>query len=192
MPFQATAATAIVKARLVWLLRQLARPFLALWWALWYRIESWRLNFDEAYVRAAFSELAQVDTGEFMRVPGTAIWFKGWGNEVHVLELTEPVEVLAHTQAGSPNRKYEFVMKEGLGRRIYVDEWREATRTVMLEYGAKHVTNWWEVYRSGRWIRSTKFIPYLKLLYGENNAKRKNGPQVHQETGRDKGAVPAV
>lgn len=158
-----------------------------LWLWFTYRLTMWRLGISEEYIRTAFSALTEMDLDEFKKIEGRDIELKAWGNEVHIRRLGTHWAPGAEIYQGKRGILYECVIKEGIRKDVYVDEWRKETREVTLEYGAKHQTHWWEVYRTGRWIRSTRFVDYLKILYGE----KIHAVQVAKAAGLDVRKPPA-
>lgn len=136
-----------------------------------YRWAMWRKAASEQYIREAFSYLTELDLDDFVLIPEHGIELKAWGNEVHI-----KVRNLSFANGYS----YQCVIKEGIGRCVYVDEWRKKTREVILEFGSKHETHWWNVYRTGCFITSTRFIDYLKILYGGGpNVQKPKAAGVH-------------
>lgn len=132
----------------------------------------WKLS--DSYIREAFSYLCQLDTEDF--VQAGPFLFKGWGNELHIKYYRQPVDqLLTPDFKGSPF--YECVIKEGIENRVYVDEWRAQVREVQLEFGYRHKSHWWEVYRSGRHVTSPTFVHYLKQLYGEGPNGKVTSPE---------------
>lgn len=121
-------------------------------WAL-YLLRLRIAGFSERDIAEAFNYLSQMDCGEFVGFQQYGLEVKAWGNEVH-LKLGD---------------KKQFVLKQGMSqkRQIYVDEWREEKRAVQLEYGAVHMTNWWEVFRSGSFCTSFLFIGVLMVARRE-------------------------
>lgn len=140
-----------IKMRLIEKSRRVRGWLLIPWFWLTYKIRMYRLGIDERFISEAFAALAELEVNEFMKVELFNFEFLGWGNTVHIRQ---------------ERSNYQFIMSQNAERQIYIQEWREATRKVMLEYGAQHETHWWEVYRSGRWIHSTSFVPFLEILYG--------------------------
>lgn len=121
-----------------------------------YTFTLWKSGVTEKFIRRAFSEIAQLDLGEWVKISDNrhfdffGLEFKAWGNEVHI-KVEEP--------------KYECVIKEGFNKEVYVDEWRSEKREVRLEYGIAHQTNWWEVFRTGKHATSLNFVEYLRAVY---------------------------
>lgn len=147
------------------------------WYWVSYQFAMTRLGVSEAFIRQAFSALTELDLDEFRYIPQLCLELKAWGNEVHIKIREDWLAEEEKYSLDDEDYSYQCVIKEGIKGRVYVDEWREEEREVTLEYGARHKTHWWEVYRTGKWIRSARFVDYLKLLYGEGNyAVQKQSP----------------
>lgn len=146
----------------------------------------WRKSASEQYIREAFSYLTELDLDDFVFIPQLGVELKAWGNEVHI-KVRRRKPVLSSSDDGQhwltdEDYSYQCVIKEGIGRCVYVDEWRAETRNVTLEFNSVHSTHWWNVYRTGCFIKSTRFIDHLKTLYGEgpqNAVQKPKAAGVH-------------
>jgi hypothetical protein len=183
----------------VLLVRRAIRRIKGWFWSIVYAmVSAWKwvgyaltmrtLGASEQYIREAFSYLAQLDIDEF--VDAGRLKIKCWGNEVHIVHhIPVSVSPESHIQGDflyvTP-LKYECVITENWNRQLIVHEWRDVQREVSLEYGSKHKTNWYEVFRSGRHVQNLTFVKYLRELYGE-------GPNVvHGKTGKIPTLAPEV
>lgn len=142
-----------------------------------YRWRMWRLKASEQYIRQAFSSLACTGEGDWLEIPldGEILAFNAWGNQVHIKVMVPTMQVVnvdtkmkvVSVSKCEPNVAYECVIKEGNDGEVYVDEWRGEKRDVLLEFGAVHSTNWWEVFRTGSHVQNLDFLKYLRILYGD-------------------------
>lgn len=137
--------------------------------ALRYRWQLLRLGVSESYIREAFSYLAQLNVSDRVaREKGVKLRLvRAMGLEVHVQE--ERLIFEAKACGESWGKVYEFVLFQDHNGQLVVHEWREETRVLDMgwnEFSRKHETHWWEVFRSGSFIHSTRFVEYLKKLYG--------------------------
>lgn len=136
---------------------------------LLYRWGMWRAGASESYIRKAYSTLAQMDIGqdcggptpnpfynggnEWISVPGGEISFAAAGNIVQIKD--------------GPN--FHITISENKDGEVYVHELRSMARGFKPNQELDTYSKWWEVYRSGHFIHSDKFIKYLKILYGDGS-----------------------
>lgn len=165
------------------LLRRIDRRLRGALWAVYYavtgffrriffRIRLLRLGASEAYIREAFSYLAQLNIDEFYCAQsGTVkLFVRACGLQVHIIETAMEFSGDFTGVGASKHRLYEFVLFQDHNGQLVVHEWRDETRVEYQgwnEFGKSFTTHWWEVFRSGSKVMSLRFLPYIQQLYGD-------------------------
>jgi hypothetical protein len=169
-----------------------------------YRLQLLRAGVSDKYIRRAFSYLVQLGiedyvAGELATADG-AIGLRivrAAGLELHVVDEIPVFEVVASEfvpgdqawivpklPGDAPQkmrRIYEFVLFQDHTGQLVVHERRDSKRWIQAswnEFSKGGMTDWWEVFRSGRRAESLRFVEYLKRLYGDGP---KPGDDAHAE-----------
>lgn len=143
-----------IAERLRWLWGLLSAPWV---WAR-YHWQMFQLGASEREIDHVFTEMMAIPLPQDM----LGEWLSLSDSNIDVFFLGNELQIRVH--GGGPIPLYHFSLKQSYTRQLYVEEWHPIPREVTLEHGFKGKTNWHEVYRSGRYIKSTQWIPYLRRL----------------------------